>query len=394
MWLASMTPSAIGIKRSPASANASRRVSTATLARRIASVSSSRRSGSDAPIALTCAPAARSSPAEDRDRRGRAGADEIGGRNVRGHARPRREPERARRRHQRLRMRGGPRDHDDLRDGADRTHRLEVGRRLDAGAEQHESRRVGSCQERGRDAADRPGSDRGELGAVDHRLRALRLDVEQHIGRLDERQPFLRVELREGDQLHANARVAGGGHRQERAGRGRQRGAHRRCERRVLAGEGRPERVDRHVHRQRAAQRRGVDDPHHIRPIAARKPAASSSSPPRSSSSSLDINAEPTIAPSANAHAAAALAGVAIPTPTSSGQIGVRPHRLDHLARRLGERLASAGDTVGRDAVDEPSRGRPDRRVPLGRRPGRRQQHDVDLARIGERLELGRLVDG
>ena len=78
------------------------------------------------------------------------------------------------------------------------------------------------------------------------------------------------------------------------------------------------------------------------------------------------MSAEPTATPSANAHAAFACAGVAIPTPTSSGRSVVGRIAVDDLLRGRRQRIARARDAVGRHAVDEAAGGGADRRVALG----------------------------
>jgi len=108
---------------------------------------------------------------------------------------------------------------------------------------------VGSGELPGRDPAQRRGADRRELGAIDHRLGALGLPVEQHVRRMDEREAAPGVELRQRDELHTHPAFSGSRHEQQRSGGGRHGGSQRRGSRRVLGTEGCLQGIDRRGHR-------------------------------------------------------------------------------------------------------------------------------------------------
>jgi len=162
---------------------------------------------------------------------------------------PRREPRRAL---------GAPAPHPHPRDRARDAHRLQVGHRLHAGAEQGERRGVLARQQPRREPRHRGGADRGDGARVHDREQPPVLDVEQE-HRADVRvvaRPLVAGE--DGHHLEPHRRGAPevGGHRAERAPPVRQ--AHDGAERehRVPLGE-RPQGVRHHVHALRHRQERG-----------------------------------------------------------------------------------------------------------------------------------------
>ena len=257
---AANAPSAMGIASSPASASAtSRRLdhdppATDRLGVQLPGI---RAMGADR-VHVDAGP--QQGPVEHRVLRRRAGADQVGIGDGIGIPHPSGEAAAEAVLHERLRRRQRPRDDDELRHRSHGAHRLEMGSRLDARAEEHEPGRVRTREMSRRQAGDGAGPQRGEGGPVEDGLGRLRVGVEQHVARLDVRDPAPGVRRRERDQLHADPGRAERRHQEQRAARC----LHGRSERSgagVERPEGGLERVDRRGHREASAQLLRPDQP-------------------------------------------------------------------------------------------------------------------------------------